>query len=390
MTQRLGSLYGLCRTFITRPVRDIAFSPDGTHLASSDINDTIAVQSVRGDDTRSIPMLTAGLLTWQSNPILLAGSGPGDVYRIDLRETSRTPKQLAAPEETNILGGALSPTGNLLILASAAQEADLLDPATGRVLGRFATLDATRSGPRNSFAAAAWTAAFTPDGDDAVFGTAEGHLQVITVDLPALAARACALAPTAPVSSSVLTGANLRAAQDACLMNGALANAQASPRRQSATCRVRSASHPELDALLAADTWLIACVTATAQAPDWLLRQADADALIPALIADHANAQAGAVFRAQASAAAAVVAWRRGDAPRALDLLRQAARHWSTVEQLPDGPPQSRHAHWPHSTTTSAQNAPCTTSAPGPRSRTSPGSPRPLRKPEPTTPRRTC
>lgn len=197
-------------------VPDIAFSPDGTHLASSDVKDSIAVQSVRGDDTRSIPVPSAGLLTWQSNQVLLAGSGPGDVYRIDLREKSRTPKQLAAPEETNILGGALSPTGNLLILASAAQEADLLDPATGRVLGRFATLDATRSGPRNSFAAAAWTAAFTPDGDDAVFGTAEGHLQVITVDLPALAARACALAPTAPVSSSVLTGANLRAAQDAC------------------------------------------------------------------------------------------------------------------------------------------------------------------------------
>ena len=43
-------------------------------------------------------------------------------------------------------------------------------------------------------------------------------------------------------------------------------------------------------------------------------------ALIPALIADHANAQAGAVFRAQASAAAAVVAWRRGASPHAWNL----------------------------------------------------------------------
>ena len=138
------------------------------------------------------------------------------MYRIDLREKSRNPEATVAPEETNILGGALSPNGE-----SAHPRLGCPGGGPARPCHRSCPRPLRHAGRHpqrspDSFAAAAWTAAFTPGGDNAVFGTAEGHLQVVTVDLPALAARACALAPTAPVSSSVLTGANLRAAQDAC------------------------------------------------------------------------------------------------------------------------------------------------------------------------------
>jgi len=67
-----------------------------------------------------------------------------------------------------------------------------------------------------SFAAAAWAVSFTRNGRFAVFGTTQGHLQVITVDLPVLAAAACAMAPFPPVASSSLSGPSLQAAGAAC------------------------------------------------------------------------------------------------------------------------------------------------------------------------------
>lgn len=91
---------------------------------------------------------------------------------------------------------------------------------------------------------------------------------------------------------------------------------------------------PELDVLCADDTWLGACVAAIRKAPGWLRRQAEDDAQIPALVAEHQRSQAGTVFLAQACAAAAVEAWRRGDADACMELARRGARWWSAVEGL--------------------------------------------------------
>ena len=91
---------------------------------------------------------------------------------------------------------------------------------------------------------------------------------------------------------------------------------------------------PELDVLCANDTWLSACVAAIPDAPGWLRRQTEDDAQIPALIADHQGNQAGAVFTAQACAAAAAEAWRRGAADAGMELARRAARKWSEIEGL--------------------------------------------------------
>lgn len=191
----------------------IAFSPDGTLVASSDVKNQVLVQSVNGAQTRSASILGAGFLAWQGNGTLLAGAGNGVLYRLRLRPSTVVPQQIAHPEGTNILGGSLDPAGDLLILASANQEADLLDTSTSNVVGRFPTLDGTRTG---SFAGAAWAASFTSDGRYAVFGTTQGHLQVVTVDLAILAARACTMSPLPPVASNALSGTSLRAAERVC------------------------------------------------------------------------------------------------------------------------------------------------------------------------------
>ena len=194
----------------------IAFSPSGALVASSDVKDQVLVQSVNGTRTRSASILGVGFLAWQSNDTLLAGSGNGDLYRLRPPLSTALPQPISHPESTDILGGSLDPAGNLLILASANQEADVLDTSTGHVVGRFPTLDGTRTGKFGSFAGAAWAASFTPGGRYAVFGTAQGHLQVVTVDLGILAAKACAMAPLPPVASGGLSGASLPAADAAC------------------------------------------------------------------------------------------------------------------------------------------------------------------------------
>ena len=101
---------------------------------------------------------------------------------------------------------------------------------------------------------------------------------------------------------------------------------------------------PELDVWYANDTWLSACIAAILDAPDWLQRQTKDDAQIPALIADHQSNQAGAVFAAQAAAAAATEAWRRGAADACMELARRAAQKWSEIEglayQAPAAPPR--------------------------------------------------
>jgi WD40 repeat protein len=193
----------------------IAFSPGGALIASSDVKDQVLVQSVNGAQTQSASMLGVGFLAWQTNGTLLAGSGTGHLYRLRLPLSRAVPQEIAHPDSQNILGGSLNPAGNLLVLASANQEADLLT-TSGRVVGRFPTLDGTRTGGPDSFAGAAWAATFTSSGHYAVFGTAQGHLQVITVDLAILAARACALTPMPPAASSGLSGASLQAAEAAC------------------------------------------------------------------------------------------------------------------------------------------------------------------------------
>ena len=197
-------------------VYGIAFSPSGTLVASSDVKDQVLVQSVNGTRTRSASILGVGFLAWPGNDTVLAGSGNGDLYRLRLQSPTAVPQPIAHPESTNILGGSLDPAGNLLILASANQEADLLDIGTGHVVGRFPTLDGTQTGKLGSFAGAAWAASFTPSGRYAVFGTAQGHLQDITVDLGILAAKACAMAPLPSVASNGLSGVSLRAADAAC------------------------------------------------------------------------------------------------------------------------------------------------------------------------------
>jgi hypothetical protein len=94
-----------------------------------------------------------------------------------------------------------------------------------------------------------------------------------------------------------------------------------------------------LDELLAGDNWLQACTTAVKIAPEWLTEQAnDPHALVPLLVED-ASVQAGSVIRAQASAAAAVLAWQREDADGAMLLARQAANWWAVVDQVPGQPP---------------------------------------------------
>ena len=193
----------------------IAFSPSGALIASSDVKDQILVQSVNGAQTQSASMLGVGFLAWQTNGTLLAGSGTGHLYRLRLPLSRTVPQQIAHPDSQNILGGSLNPAGNLLVLASANQEADLLE-TNGHVVGRFPTLDGTRTGGPDSFAGAAWAASFTPSGHYAVFGTTQGHLQVITVDLAILAARACAMTPMPPAASSGLSGASLQAAEATC------------------------------------------------------------------------------------------------------------------------------------------------------------------------------
>jgi len=90
---------------------------------------------------------------------------------------------------------------------------------------------------------------------------------------------------------------------------------------------------PELDALCVDDTWLNACVAAIQEAPDWLRRQAEDGAQLPAFIAEHQRSQAGAVFLAQAAAAAAAEAWLR-DADACIQLARRAAQRWSAIEGL--------------------------------------------------------
>jgi WD40 repeat protein len=194
----------------------IAFSPSGALVASSDVKDQVLVQSVNGTQTQSASILGVGLLAWQANGTLLAGSGTGGLYRLHLPLSTAVPQPIAHPESTNILGGSLDPAGNLLVLASANQEADLLDTSTVHVLGRFPSFDGTRTGGPGSFAGAAWAASFTPSGRYAVFGTTQGHLQVLTVDLAILAARACSMTPTPPVASSDLSGASLQSADEAC------------------------------------------------------------------------------------------------------------------------------------------------------------------------------
>ena len=91
---------------------------------------------------------------------------------------------------------------------------------------------------------------------------------------------------------------------------------------------------PELDALCADDTWLNACVAAIQEAPDWLRRQAEDDAQLPAFIAEHQGSQAGTVFLAQAAAAAAAEAWLRDTADACIQLARRAAQRWSAIEGL--------------------------------------------------------
>jgi hypothetical protein len=94
-----------------------------------------------------------------------------------------------------------------------------------------------------------------------------------------------------------------------------------------------------LDELLAGDNWLHACVAAINTAPEWLTEQAgDPSALVPLLVED-AGIQAGSVVRAQAAAAAAVLAWRREDADGAMMLARRAANWWSAVDRVPYQPP---------------------------------------------------
>jgi hypothetical protein len=123
------------------------------------------------------------------------------------------PAPMARPNSSNILGGDLDPQRQTLVTASADQTAVLFDLGARQVLGSFPTLDASRSG---SFAAAAWAASFTLDGRYAVFGTAEGHLQILTTDTSVLAARACAMAPTPPSSSDSVSHSELQAARSAC------------------------------------------------------------------------------------------------------------------------------------------------------------------------------
>jgi WD40 repeat protein len=194
----------------------IAFSPSGALVASSDVKDQVLVQSVNGSQTRSAAILGVGFLAWQGNDTLLAGSGIGFLYRLSLQSSGVVSRPVAHPEGTNILGGSLDPAGHLLILASANQEADLLDAGTGRVVARFPTLDGTRTGGIDSFAGDAWAAAFTSGGRYAVFGTTQGHLQAVTVDLAVLVARACAMGPLPPAASSGLSSASLLAAETAC------------------------------------------------------------------------------------------------------------------------------------------------------------------------------
>jgi Anaphase-promoting complex subunit 4 WD40 domain len=198
-------------------VYTVSFSPSGGLLASGGVQDGVLVQSVSGSVTESSPMLSAGLLVWQPGGSLLAGDAEGSLYQLQVPLAAHGRTIVARPDSQNILGGALDPSGRLLVIASADQSAVIVDPRTGQVLGRFSTLDGTRSGTQGGeFPGAAWAAAFTQDGEYAVFGTQEGNLQVIMTGIPALQARACALAPLPPVTSSVLSGADLAAAQGAC------------------------------------------------------------------------------------------------------------------------------------------------------------------------------
>jgi WD40 repeat protein len=195
----------------------VSFSPSGGLLASAGVQDGVLVQSVNGSVTESSPVLSAGLLAWQSGSSLLAGDGKGSVYQLQVPLTAHGRMIVAHPDSQNILGGALDPSKRLLVIASADQSAVILDPRTGQVLGRFSTLDGTRSGAKGGeFPGGAWAAAFTRDGEYAVFGTQEGNLQVIMTGVPALRAKACALDPLLPVPSSVLSGTDLAAARGAC------------------------------------------------------------------------------------------------------------------------------------------------------------------------------
>ena len=193
-------------------VYNIAFDPAGRLVASSSVQDGVDVQRVDGTATQSTALLSVGLLAWLPNGELLAGDGTGNLYRLQL-PLPAAPSPIAHPDGANILGGELGPARRVLVIASADQSAVLFDISADRVLGRFSTLDASRSG---SFAAATWAAAFTPDGRYAVFGTEEGHLQILTADTASLTARACAMAPSAPTSVGAVSPAELHSARLAC------------------------------------------------------------------------------------------------------------------------------------------------------------------------------
>jgi WD40 repeat protein len=190
----------------------IAFDPTGKLVASSDVKDTVLVQRVDGTGTRSTALLSVGLLAWLHDGTLIAGNGLGSLYMLRMPLPSN-PTPIAHPNTDNILGGALDPAQRMILTASADQTAALFDIQANQKLGRFPTLDASRSG---SFAAAAWAASFTPDGRYAVFGTTGGYLQTVTPDTTILTARACAMAPTAPSPASTISKPDLQAARSAC------------------------------------------------------------------------------------------------------------------------------------------------------------------------------
>jgi len=193
-------------------IYDVAFNPDGTLIASSDVRDGLLVQRVNGTATESAAVLSAGLVDWLNDATLIVGDGEGNLYRLPLPLPAH-PKPIARPNNSNILGGDLDPQRRTLVTASADQTAVLFDLGARQTLGTFPTLDADRSG---SFAAAAWAASFTLNGRYAVFGTAEGHLQTLTTDTAVLAASACAMAAFPPSLSSSTSKAELQAARSAC------------------------------------------------------------------------------------------------------------------------------------------------------------------------------
>ncbi len=192
----------------------IAFDPAGRLVASSDVKDEVLVQRTDGAATQSVALLSVGLLAWLPHEQLIAGDGLGSLYRLRLPLPVH-PSPIAHPDTHNILGGSLDAARRLLVLASADKSAVLFDVRADRPLGKFATLDADRS-KSGAFAAAAWDASFTPDGRYAVFGTAAGHLQILTADTARLAAKACAMTRSAPVASGALSRVDLHAAMMAC------------------------------------------------------------------------------------------------------------------------------------------------------------------------------